>query len=61
MAKLPDWIEIKNKKVINNKLDWCSSVEIKLKYIPKFIDWELWIYPIIIGNSLYPQIYNVPI
>jgi len=59
MARLPDWIEAKNSKVIGNKPDWYVNMEIKIKYFPlglfinliikcmrKAFGWRLWLYPI---------------
>ncbi len=57
MAKLPDWIEIKNIKLEDDKV----KAEIKVKYIPlrlltnfiiKFIGWRFWLYPVIINYCL---------
>jgi len=54
MAKLPNWIEVKNMKVVSSKPDWYLNMEIKVKYIPlrvfvkyilKRIGFRFWPYP----------------
>ncbi len=61
MTKLPNWIEVKELKVVGNKLDWYVNAEIKVKYIPlrlltnfiiKFIGWRFWLYPVILSHCL---------
>jgi len=61
MAKLPEWIEVKELKVVGNKPDWYVNAEIKVKYIPlrllanfilKFISWRFWLYPVILTYCL---------
>ena len=57
MAKLQDWIEVKELKVVGNKPDWYVNMEIKVKYIPikliiraikKALGWRIWLYPKVI-------------
>ena len=54
MARLPDWIKVKNMKVVGNKPDWYLNMEIKVNYIPikliikaiiKALGWRIWLYP----------------
>lgn len=61
MAKLPDWIEVKELKVVGNKPDWYLDIEIKVKYIPlglfvkyilKRIGFRFWLYPWLINYCL---------
>ena len=65
MAKLPNWIEIKNIKLEGDKV----NAEIKVKYIPlrlltnfiiKFIGWRFWLYPVIVKHCLDKMGFIIP-